>query len=82
METYPEDPIARGSANGYDAIYVIAEAIRIAGSTEPAAVRNALTQVSYEGIGGLIEFDDENQAHPQLYLLQVQGDKLVIVNFD
>jgi len=79
---YPEDPISRGSANGYDAIYVIAEAIRIAGNTEPAAIRDALEQVSYEGVGGLIEFDDQNQAHPLLFLTQVQGEEQVIVEFD
>jgi branched-chain amino acid transport system substrate-binding protein len=80
--TYPELPIARGAANGYDAMYVIAEAIRTAGSTEAEAVRDALGRVSYQGVGGLLEFDDENQAHPQLYLLQVQDGKQVIVDLD
>ena len=81
-EAYPEDPIARGSANGYDAMSVVAEAIRIAGSTDAAAVRDALGQVSYEGIGGPIEFDEQNQAHPLLFLTQVQGEDQLIVELN
>lgn len=39
-----------GTANAYDAIYIIAEALKIAGSYDRTKVRNALYQVKYKGI--------------------------------
>ena len=38
------------------------EAIKAAGSTDPKAVLEALPGVSYEGVSGLIEFDDIGDA--------------------
>jgi branched-chain amino acid transport system substrate-binding protein len=77
---YPEDPIARGSGNGYDAVYVIAEAIKAAGSADPSAIRDALVNVAIEGVGGHLEFDETQQAHPTLYITQFQNGQQVIVD--
>ncbi len=55
-----DDTIAAPSAMGYDAYYVALEALKAAGSTDPAAVNEALWDVSYEGVTGLIEFESEN----------------------
>lgn len=78
---YPQDPIARGSANGYDAVYVVAEAIKIAGSTDASAIRDALPKVKYEGLGGVLQFDETGQARPTLFITQFKDGKQVIVNF-
>lgn len=55
-----DDTIAAVTAMGYDAYYVALEALKAAGSTDPAAVNEALWDVSYTGVTGKIEFDDVN----------------------
>jgi len=47
---------------GYDAYFVALEALKAAGSIDPAAVLEALPGVSYEGVSGLIEFDEIGDA--------------------
>ncbi|MGE4352624.1 MAG: ABC transporter substrate-binding protein [Oscillospiraceae bacterium] len=54
------DMIAAVSAMGYDAYYVALEALKAAGSTDPADVMNALWDVQYDGVSGHIAFDDVN----------------------
>ena len=54
------DTIAAVSAMGYDAYYVALGAIKAAGSTDPAAIKAALWDVTYDGVTGHIAFDDEN----------------------
>ena len=60
----------------YESIMVAADAIRRAGSTEPAAVREALTKTNFKGILGPIGFDDHNQSHTNLMLMTVDNGKL------
>ena len=55
-----DDTIAAVSAMGYDAYFVALEALKAAGSTDPAAVNEALWNVTYEGVCGNIAFDSEN----------------------
>ena len=50
------DMVAAVSVMGYDAYYVALEAIKAAGSTDPAAVLAALPGVSYAGVTGNIAF--------------------------
>lgn len=54
------DTVAAVSAMGYDAYYVALEAIKAAGSTDPAAIQQALWDVEYDGVSGHIAFDDVN----------------------
>ena len=54
------DTIAAVTAMGYDAYYVALEAIKAAGSTDPAAIKAALWDVEYDGVSGHIAFDDVN----------------------
>lgn len=55
-----DDTIAAVSAMGYDAYYVALEALKAAGSTDPAAVNEALWNVEYDGVCGKVVFDSEN----------------------
>ena len=48
------------TAMGYDAYYVALEAIKAAGSTDSAAIKEALWDVTYDGVTGHIAFDDVN----------------------
>ena len=56
------DMVAAVTAMGYDAYFTALEALKIAGSTDPKAVLEALPSVSFEGVTGLIEFDDIGDA--------------------
>jgi len=56
------DMVSAVIAMGYDAYYTALEALKAAGSTEPAAVLKALPGVKYEGVSGAIEFDEIGDA--------------------
>ena len=56
------DTIAAVTAMGYDAYYVALEALKAAGSTDPAAVKAALPGVTYTGVSGSIAFDEQGDA--------------------
>ena len=55
-----DDTIAAVTAMGYDAYYVALEALKAAGTTDSAAVQQALWDVTYDGVSGHIAFDDTN----------------------
>ncbi len=56
------DTIAAVTAMGYDAYYVALEAMKAAGSADPAAIKSALPGVTYTGVSGAIAFDDIGDA--------------------
>ncbi len=60
-ERYGRDPDVT-SMDGYDSAFVLKQAIEAAGSTDAAALQQALNEVEYDGVGGLIAFDDTGQA--------------------
>ncbi|MBQ9349258.1 MAG: ABC transporter substrate-binding protein [Oscillibacter sp.] len=56
------DMVSAVTAMGYDAYFTALEAVKAAGSTDPADVLAALPGVSYTGVSGLIEFDEIGDA--------------------
>ncbi|MGI5935393.1 MAG: ABC transporter substrate-binding protein [Oscillospiraceae bacterium] len=56
------DEIAAVTAMGYDAYFVALEAIKAAKSTDPAKIMEALWGISYNGVSGLIEFNEIGDA--------------------
>ena len=56
------DVVSAVSALGYDAYMVAIEAIKAAGSADGEAIREALKTVSYEGVTGVIVFDENGDA--------------------
>jgi branched-chain amino acid transport system substrate-binding protein len=74
-----EDPDQYAQA-GYDSIYLHAEAIKRAGSTDPAKLKAALAKSDYVSVAGSpIRFDEKQQATPKLYVAVVKDGKRVIV---
>ena len=57
-----DDKIAAVSAMGYDAYYVALEALKKAGSTNPADVLRVLPSLTYTGVSGDIAFDNNGDA--------------------
>ena len=63
----------------YDSVHIYAEAVERAGSLETDAVIAELEKTSYEGVPGLIEFDDSHDVksggkHPNMLFAQWQPD--------
>jgi branched-chain amino acid transport system substrate-binding protein len=68
------------AAGVYDSVYIQAEAIRRAGSTDPEKIREALLKTDYTSIAGSrIRFDENQQAIPKIFVAAVKNGKRVIV---
>jgi branched-chain amino acid transport system substrate-binding protein len=66
---------------GYEELYVLVNAIKKAGSADPAAIRDALSKTRYPSMmGGTISFDDHNQAHNSAVVIAIEGGKVVVKN--
>ena len=51
----------------------------MAGSTDPAKVRDALSKVKFDSLYGPIAFDENGQIDLPQTVIQVQGDRLVAI---
>lgn len=72
--------IDAGNANAFDALGLVADAIRRAGSADPAAVRNALAETeNYPGVTGSITYKDSRDPHKPLVVLRITPDKVEFV---
>ena len=60
------DIVAAVSVLGFDAYNVAIEALKAAGSTDPAAVAAALPSVTYTGVTGSISFDENGDANKDM----------------
>ena len=56
------DVVAGVTAMGYDAYFTALAAIKAADSTDPAKILEALPSVHYEGVTGVVEFDEIGDA--------------------
>ena len=75
-DAYKEDPSAF-SALGYDAVYMVKEAIEKAGSTEKQAIVDALKGIEYDGITGYLTFDENNNPVKAVTILKIQNGEYV-----
>ncbi|WP_225877806.1 ABC transporter substrate-binding protein [Alkalibacter mobilis] len=77
-ENYDKDPNALG-ALGYDATYIMVEAIKNAGSTDAQAIIDALAEVEYTGVTGPISFNDEGDAdNKNIAIIKIVDGKHVL----
>lgn len=68
------------SVNGYLAVRVLAEAAREAKSFDQIAIANALREIQYESIIGLLQYQDNGDlANPTIYIFQVSDGAFVQV---
>jgi len=66
-------------AAGYDAVRLLAEAIRQAGSDEPGRIRDALKQIRFDGLTGVLQFDEKGQARPMQSISKIVDGKPQLV---
>ena len=64
------------SALGYDAMYIVADAIKRAGSTEAEAVTKAIGETrDFKGITGNITINSQHNAEKSAVVLQIKDGK-------
>jgi len=69
------------AALAYDAARVLLQAISEAGVDDPAAVRDALQNIEYEGVAGSIVFNEVGDPQKTAAINQVTGGKIEFVKF-
>lgn len=66
----------------YEATRILIDAIKRAGNTNPAAIRDALAKTKYQSIlGTTLEFDQNNLLHNNAVILGVKDGKVVVFGF-
>ena len=70
------------SFESYEATQILIDAIRRAGKTDPAAIRDALATTRFTSIlGTTVEFDQNNLAHNNAIILGIRSGKVVVLGF-
>jgi branched-chain amino acid transport system substrate-binding protein len=65
---------------GYDSLRLIAQAIKEAGSAEPAKIRDALQHITFvNAMGRTVKFDDHNQAGTSIVINAVKDRAVKVV---
>jgi branched-chain amino acid transport system substrate-binding protein len=63
-QSFPDRIADKYAVSGYDAVQVVAAAVRAAGSSEPAKIQGALRTLKLQALQGQIVFDKQQQARP------------------
>ncbi len=76
---YNEEPNAF-AASSYDAIYLLADAIERAGSTDKQAVIDALYASDYNGVAGRIKYDGTGDPIKSVYILEIKDGAYQLID--
>ncbi len=77
-EKYGEPPEALATL-GYDAMWLMLQAIKDAQSTDSVKIRDALKNIVYKGVTGTIKFDENRNPIKSVVILKVEDGKQVYV---
>jgi branched-chain amino acid transport system substrate-binding protein len=66
-------------AFGYDAMYIMADAIKRGGGPQPAKIRDALAKTDFFGLTGRVKFDANQHSQPRVSISQVKNGAPQIV---
>jgi len=75
---YGELPVSDWSYRGYDAVMTLREAARIAGSNDSAALKAAMSQVKFNGLGGVVDFTKTNEGYQSFNSFIVMDGKTLL----
>jgi branched-chain amino acid transport system substrate-binding protein len=79
--TYDRQPRAT-AAMTFDAVGLLAEAARRAGSLDPEALRSEIAEmVEYRGATGLISFEGKGDPHRSIVISEIRGGRTVTLGF-
>jgi len=74
FDRFSQMPLS-GSAAAYTCVYILTEAIKKAGSVEKDALVSAIKANELDSITGHIKFDENNNTHTNVYIIQIKGGK-------
>jgi branched-chain amino acid transport system substrate-binding protein len=66
-------------AMGYDAVLIMAQAVKNAGAPDAVKIRDALEKTDYLGVSGRVKFDQNNHSHPRCSITQVRNGVNTVV---
>jgi branched-chain amino acid transport system substrate-binding protein len=69
------------AALAYDAARILLQSISEAGTDDPAAVRDAMANIQYEGVAGSVVFDDYGDPQKTAAINHVTGGEVEFVKF-
>jgi branched-chain amino acid transport system substrate-binding protein len=72
FDAFSQMPLS-GSATAYTCVYILSEAIKKAGSVEKEALISAIKENEVDSIIGRIRFDENNNPHANVYVIQIAG---------
>src|SRR5262245_35667932 len=76
---YSHDPENAFAALGYDSVYLLADALKRAGSTDAAAIQKAIKETKdFPGITGKISFGDSNVPQKGVTLIAIKDGKFTL----
>ncbi len=78
-KTYPGKAPDMYVAFGYDAVLIMADAIKRAGEVKADKIRAALEKTDFFGLTGLVKFDENHHSQPRVSISQVRSGNPVIV---
>lgn len=67
------------AVRGFDGIFTVAEALKKAKAVDRASIRDALKEVSFDGISTKIKFNEKRQSETAAYLVQIVNGKTELV---
>ncbi|NLC55143.1 MAG: ABC transporter substrate-binding protein [Erysipelothrix sp.] len=68
------------AALGYDATYIMVEAIKSAGNTDSAALVTAISNTEITGVTGNVVFDDNGDPKKSISIVQIKDGKHLLVD--
>ena len=78
-KTYPGKAPDMYVAFGYDAVLIMADAIKRAGEVKADKIRAALEKTDFFGLTGRVKFDENHHSQPRVSISQVKNGNPVIV---
>lgn len=66
-------------AFGYDAVLIMADAIKRAGEVRADKIRAALEKTDFFGLTGRVKFDENHHSQPRVSISQIRNGDPVIV---
>jgi len=71
LNDFAQMPLA-ASAGTYVCVYILAEAIEKAGTTDAAGIISAMRENEFDMMTGRISFDENNNPRPNIYIIQIK----------
>jgi len=72
LNNFSQMPMS-GVATAYTCVFILAEAIKKAGNTDRNAIISAMKKIELDTILGNIKFDENNNPHTNVYIIQIEG---------